>query len=85
MPSVAAAHDIRTATEDCGDLLALRRLWHPGVDESYEARFRVWWERERHHRRAVVAYDADGAAIGMANAQVFHRMPAARGRRRRRA
>ncbi|WP_223163738.1 GNAT family N-acetyltransferase [Nocardioides humilatus] len=62
-------------TEDCRDLIALRRAWHPGDDEGFEDRLHAWWERERHQRRAVVAYE-DDAPVGMANAQIFSRMPA---------
>ena len=73
---VAAAYDIRRVAEDCSDLIALRRLWHPADDEAFEEDFRTWWERERRSRYAVVAYAADGAPVGMANGQVFSRMPA---------
>jgi GNAT superfamily N-acetyltransferase len=73
---VAVAYDIRTVAEDCSDLIALRRLWHPGDDEAFEQNFRTWWERERRSRFAVVAYAADGTPVGMANGQVFSRMPA---------
>lgn len=73
---VAAAYDIRRVAEDCSDLIALRRLWHPGDDEAFEEDFRTWWERERRSRYALVAYAADGAPVGMANGQVFSRMPA---------
>ena len=73
---VAVAYDIRTVAEDCSDLITLRRMWHPGDDEAFEEDFRTWWERERRSRYAVVAYAADGAPVGMANGQVFSRMPA---------
>lgn len=68
-------YDIQVVGEDCTDLLALRRTWHPGTEDDFDDRFRAWWSRERHQRHAVVAY-AGGAAVGMANGQVFSRMPA---------
>ena len=74
----ASAFEVRAVAEDCRDLLALRRLWHPGHDERFEDRFRAWWERERHHRHAVVAYDDEDEPVGMANGQIFSRMPAPR-------
>ncbi len=70
------AHDIRPVGEDCGDLIALRRQWHPGEDPGFDAEFRTWWAAERDHRYAFVAYSVDGDPIGMANGRVFSRMPA---------
>ena len=69
------AYDVRAVAEDCTDLLVLRRQWFPDADEDFEADFRGWWARERHQRHAVVAY-ADGGPVGMANGQIFCRMPA---------
>ena len=69
-------YDVRAVAEDCTDLIALRRMWHPGDDEAFDDDFRAWWERERGTRYAVVAYAGDGAPVGMANGQVFSRMPA---------
>ena len=66
--------EIRQIGEDCTDLIALRRQWFPEPDPDLDRRLRTWWERERHQRHALVAY-ADEAPIGMANAQIFSRMP----------
>lgn len=69
-------YDVRRVAEDCSDLLAVRRLWFPDDEADFAQRFRDWWERERDQRYAVVAY-ADDNPIGMANGQIFTRMPAA--------
>ena len=66
--------DIREVGSNCGDLLAVRRLWFPGADHDFERRFIEWWAQERDRRYAVVAY-SDGEPVGMANAQIFTRMP----------
>lgn len=68
--------DVQAVSEDCSDLLAVRNLWFPCGDPSFDAAFRAWWSGERHHRQALVAY-VDDAPVGMANAQIFTRMPAA--------
>lgn len=73
---VGEACEIRPVGEDCGDLMRVRAMWFPGADEDFERRFREWWSFERHQRHAVVAYLAD-SPVGMANGQVFSRMPAA--------
>lgn len=67
---------LRTVADDCRDLIALRRRWQPGEDPCFEEDFRAWWARERHQRHAVVASTADGTPVGMANGQIFSRMPA---------
>ncbi len=72
----AETYDIRVVEEDCGDLIALRKLWHPSDDANVEERLRRWWERERHHRQAVVAYIGTDTPVGTANGQTFFRMPA---------
>lgn len=74
--AISEGYTIRVVEEDCSDLLALRRLWFPGPDAELDDDFRAWWARERHQRHALVAY-ADGMPVGMANGQVFSRMPAA--------
>lgn len=56
--------------------MAVRSLWFPQADDDFAPRFREWWARERHQRHAVVAY-RDRTPVGMANGQVFTRMPAA--------
>ena len=68
-------HELREIGDDCTDLLAVRRLWFPDPEEGFEQRFREWWARESRHRYAVVVY-AGGSPVGMANGQVFSRMPA---------
>jgi len=68
------SYDIRTVAEDCSALLALRREWVPISDESFEEEFRAWWALERDRRYAVVAYSAE-KPVGMANGQIFSRMP----------
>ena len=68
-------YEIRPVDADCTDLITLRRQWHPGDRPQFEQDFRAWWERERLHRRAFVAYSSDGAPVGMANGRVFSRMP----------
>lgn len=68
-------YDIHEVGDDCGALLSLRREWFPEPDADFDARFRDWWARERHQRHAVVAHVA-GTPVGMANGQVFSRMPA---------
>lgn len=69
-------YEIREVLDDCSDLLAVRRLWFPESDDDFESEFRAWWKREREQRRAFVAYTS-ATPIGMANGQVFSRMPAA--------
>lgn len=73
--AVESTYDVREVGEDCADLLSVRRLWFPHDDDEFEARFREWWARERQHRYALVAY-AGTSPVGMANGQVFSRMPA---------
>jgi GNAT superfamily N-acetyltransferase len=73
---VEDTYEVRVVGEDCSDLLTVRATWFPAEDAEFEQRFREWWSRERHHRRAVVAYWGEHP-IGMANGQVFSRMPAA--------
>ncbi len=72
-------YDIREVGEDAGALLALRREWVPDtgdeLDIAFDDDFRRWWAQERHHRHALVAYRGDDL-VGMANGQVFSRMPA---------
>lgn len=53
----------------------LRRGWFPDADADFEEDFRDWWAAERRHRHAVVALAGD-EPVGMANGQVFSRMPA---------
>ena len=72
--AVMDSYDTCTVAEDCSALLALRREWFPVADDGFEERFRNWWARERHHRYAVVAYSGDDP-VGMANGQIFSRMP----------
>lgn len=69
-------YEVRWVGEDCSDLLRVRALWFPAEDRDFEPRFREWWARERHHRHAVVAHHGH-SPVGMANGQVFSRMPAA--------
>lgn len=69
-------YEVRWVGEDCRDLLTVRAMWFPAEDEGFESRFREWWSRERHQRHAVVAYRGE-RPVGMANGQVFSRMPAA--------
>ena len=73
---VEAGYEVRVVGEDCSDLLKLRAIWFPAEDRDFEPRFREWWSRERHQRHAVVAYRGE-RPVGMANGQVFSRMPAA--------
>ena len=70
------AYDVRPVADDCSDLLVLRREWFPEADPDFDHDFRSWWASERHHRHAVVAY-VDNEPVGMANGQIFSRMPAA--------
>ena len=71
-----SAFEIREVGADCSGLLAVRRSWFPDAEPDFDERFRDWWDRERSVRHAVVAY-AGQTAVGMANGQVFTRMPAA--------
>lgn len=68
------------ATPD--DLAAMARLrtdWtvdQGGTpDPGFAEQLRDWWVGDAGDRRAWLARAADGAAVGMANLQVFHRMP----------
>jgi GNAT superfamily N-acetyltransferase len=70
-----SGYELREVGEDCTDLLAVRRLWFPDAEEDFERRFREWWARECRHRYGVVAYTGS-TPVGMANGQVFSRMPA---------
>lgn len=72
--AIRDSYDIRTVAEDCSALLALRREWVPVADDGFEEEFRNWWAHERHRRHAVVAYSGDDP-VGMANGQIFSRMP----------
>ena len=69
-------YDVRPVGDDCTGLLAVRRLWFADDDPDFEQRFCAWWEQERHQRYALVAYAGD-EPVGMANGQIFTRMPAA--------
>lgn len=66
--------EMQAVAKDCSDLLALRRQWCAEADDNFEEEFRAWWSQERHHRHAVVAYLGD-TPVGMANGQIFSRMP----------
>jgi GNAT superfamily N-acetyltransferase len=61
------------ARRDLADLARLRTDWtvaQGGADE-----LRAWWLTDAGDRRAWLARDRDGVAVGMANVQVIHRMP----------
>jgi GNAT superfamily N-acetyltransferase len=45
------------------------------VDRRFDERLRVWWDRQGGHRHAWLVRDEDDEAVGMANVQVFERMP----------
>jgi GNAT superfamily N-acetyltransferase len=61
------------------DLAAMRTAWMReqcgAVEEGFAARLAQWWERQGGMRHVWVARGADGAPVGMANCQVFDRMP----------
>ena len=67
--------EITSVGDDPADLIALRLAWFPEDEPGFADRFAQWWAEEKAHRRAWVARDASGLAIGMANAQIFRRMP----------
>lgn len=69
---------------DFGDLTRMRLAWsaeqglHASDDaalEDFTDRMQRWWDQQSGHRRAWVARTGEGAAVGMANAAVFERMP----------
>jgi GNAT superfamily N-acetyltransferase len=64
---------------DLADLARLRSDWTVAQGGSaaagFEAELRAWWLADAGDRRAWLARDRDGVAVGMANVQVFHRMP----------
>jgi GNAT superfamily N-acetyltransferase len=70
-----AAYRTSEVAEDCADLLTLRKQWFPVADEAFDRDFTQWWADERHQRHAVVCHAGD-EPVGMANGQVFTRMPA---------
>jgi GNAT superfamily N-acetyltransferase len=70
-----AAYRTSVVGEDCADLLALRTRWFPVADETFDRDFTQWWADERQQRHAVVCHAGD-EPVGMANGQVFTRMPA---------
>jgi GNAT superfamily N-acetyltransferase len=62
------------------DLAAMRTAWtveqRPGAaEDGFAERLGRWWEHQHGVRHAWAARDATGAAVGMANLQVFDRMP----------
>lgn len=69
-------YELRIVEDDCTALLALRRRWFPMAEDGFEQRFRAWWDSERRSRHALAAYSGT-KPIGMANGQIFTRMPVA--------
>ena len=69
--------------DDLGDLARLRTDWTvamgrvpPGeAARDFDQRLRRWWDRQGGTRRAWLVRDEDDEAVGMANVQVFERMP----------
>ncbi len=74
--------DIRRATPtDAAAVCGMRRAWteenvgEPVPDDTFEARFDAWLEREQDQRVTWLG-SVDGVAVGMLNVLVFSRMPA---------
>jgi hypothetical protein len=69
--------------DDLGDLARLRTDWTvamgtvaPGeAARDFDQRLRRWWDRQGGTRHAWLVRDEDDEAVGMANVQVFERMP----------
>lgn len=67
--------------EHLADLARMRVAWtaehvaEGPEDPGFPDRLGEWWRRQGGRRRAWVARDDGGGAIGMANLQVFDRMP----------
>lgn len=61
------------------DLAAMRAAWagehSDATEDAFVERLGAWWAAQGGARHAFVARDADGAPVGMANCQVFDRMP----------
>ena len=69
----------RAEDADLADLARLRTDWtvaHRGAAApDFEQQLRAWWRTDAGTRQAWLARDGAGVAVGMANLQVFHRMP----------
>jgi GNAT superfamily N-acetyltransferase len=68
------------ADEDVPALMRLRAMWgfedYGQLDDpGYEERFADWVVRNAATRRAWIAVDASGEAVGMMNMGLFERMP----------
>jgi GNAT superfamily N-acetyltransferase len=69
--------------DDLGDLARLRTDWTVAMGavpaeadtRGFDSRLRDWWERQAGTRHAWLVRDEDDEAVGMANVQVFERMP----------
>ncbi|HMM95678.1 GNAT family N-acetyltransferase [Phycicoccus sp.] len=66
-------------SRDLADLAGMRAAWageqSDATEEGFAARLGAWWEAQGGVRHAWVVRDAGGGAVGMANCQVFDRMP----------
>lgn len=63
------------ADADLADLAGLRTDWTVAQGGAPDLELRRWWLADAGDRRAWLARDGSGAAVGMVNLQVFHRMP----------
>jgi len=80
MEGAHAAYRVVEAGEDeLSDLTRMRLAWSAdhgfAATDDFGERMRIWWEQQAGERRAWVAREAHGVAVGMANAAVFTRMP----------
>ena len=68
-----------TRPDDLAGLAAMRTAWmleqSPTAEEGFADRLGAWWERQGGVRHAWVVRDPGGRPVGMANLQVFDRMP----------
>ncbi|WP_235950571.1 GNAT family N-acetyltransferase [Phycicoccus flavus] len=64
---------------DLADLAAMRTAWtreqSDAAEDGFARRLGEWWEAQAGSRRLWVVRTGDARAVGMANLQVFDRMP----------
>ena len=69
----------RAQARDLAGLARMRTDWTVAQggapEDGFEDELRRWWLTEAGARRAWLVRDRADAAVGMANLQVFHRMP----------
>jgi len=75
----AAYRVLEAGERELGELTRMRLAWSAdhgfAATDDFPERMRRWWDQQAGHRRAWVARDVEGAAVGMANLLVFTRMP----------